>query len=70
MQVRGMRASATYQAEPDIAAWMDTCALNPAQVLPEQRDDPALLAARQRMVHVSEAGMARLTELAELHAAE
>ena len=32
-------AARTYGAEPDIAAWANGCALNPARIEPSQRDD-------------------------------
>src|SRR5207302_2839843 len=40
MQVRGTLAARAYNAEPDIAAWANSCALNPARVEPSQRDEP------------------------------
>src|SRR4029079_11500952 len=48
MQVRSALATRAFGAEPDIAAWASGCALNPARVLPEQRDDPAVQAAVAR----------------------
>lgn len=68
MQVLGARASATFGAEPDIAAWANGCALNPARVLGQQADDPALLAARARLAEASGPGLARLAELAGIAA--
>jgi hypothetical protein len=65
MQVRGARASATFGAEPDIAAWANGCALNPARILASQADDPGLQAARARLAEASAGGLARLAELAE-----
>jgi hypothetical protein len=65
MQVRGARATATYGAEPDIAAWANGCALNPSQVKPDRADDPAVLAARARLAESSAAGILRLAELAD-----
>ena len=64
MQVLGARASATLGAEPDIAAWMNRCALNPSRILDPQLDDPALEAARARLAEASGPGLARLAELA------
>jgi hypothetical protein len=64
MQARGALAVRAYGAEPDIAAWSDTCALNPSRILPAQRDDPAVRAAADRAAAVTPAGLARLTELA------
>jgi hypothetical protein len=63
MQVRGALATRTYSAEPDIAAWADRCALNPARVLPEQRDDPAVQAAAARLGEVAAPGLPALAAL-------
>jgi hypothetical protein len=62
MQVRGTLAARTYGAEPDIAEWANACALNPARVLPSQRDDPAVVAATARLAAVADRGLARLAE--------
>jgi hypothetical protein len=64
MQVRGALATRTYSAEPDIAAWAEGCALNPARVLPEQRDDPAVQAEAARLGEHAPSGLPRLAELA------
>lgn len=64
MQVRGTIASRRYGAEPDIAAWANGCALNPARIEPSRRDDPAVRAAAARVAEHAEAGLARLSELA------
>ena len=64
MQVRGTVAARTYGAEPDIAAWANRCALNPARIEPEHRDDPAVLAATARVAHHAEPGLTRMSELA------
>ena len=65
MQVRGTVATRTYGAEPDIAAWTNGCALNPAKVEPSQRDDPAVLAAGARLADVAEQGLRRMAELVD-----
>ena len=65
MQVRGTAAARSYGAEPDIAAWANGCALNPARVDPSRRDDPAVRAAAARLDGVAERGLARLAELAQ-----
>jgi hypothetical protein len=65
MQARGTQATRTFGAEPDIAAWANGCALNPARVLPEQRDDPAVQAVAARLGEVAEPGLARLSELGQ-----
>ncbi|MFL6206162.1 MAG: NAD(P)-binding protein [Acidimicrobiales bacterium] len=64
MQARGTVAARTFGAEPDIAAWANGCALNPARVLPSQREDPAVQAAAARLAGHAEQGLARLTTLA------
>ena len=63
MQVRGTLASRRFGAETDIAAWANDCALNPARIRPEQRDDPAVKAAAGRVAAHAEQGLARLSEL-------
>jgi hypothetical protein len=65
MQVRGTIAARTYGAEPDIAAWANACALNPARIQPSQRDDPAVQAAAARLSDHAEHGLARMAELAD-----
>jgi hypothetical protein len=64
MLVRGTLAARAYGAEPDIAAWANACALNPAAVRPSQRDDPAVQAAAARLADIAEPGLARMAELA------
>jgi hypothetical protein len=63
MQVRGTVAARSYGAEPDIAAWANRCALNPARIEPSQRDDPAVQAAA-RLADSAERGLTRMAELA------
>jgi hypothetical protein len=65
MQLRGVLATRAYGAEPDIAAWGNGCALNPAKVEPSQRDDPAVRAASARLADHMEAGLVRLAELGQ-----
>jgi hypothetical protein len=65
MQARGTIAARTYGAEPDIAAWANSCALNPARVDPSRRDDPAVRAVTTRLGDCAERGLARLAELAQ-----
>ena len=65
MQVRGTLATRTYGAEPDIAAWANGCALNPARIDPAQRDDPAVQAAAARLAGAAERGLARMGGLAD-----
>jgi hypothetical protein len=64
MQVRGTLAARAYGAEPDIAAWANGCALNPARIDPARRNDPAVLAAAARLTEHAAPGLARLAELA------
>jgi hypothetical protein len=64
MQVRGTVAARTYGAEPDIAAWANGCALNPARIEPSQRNDPEVQAAAARLADGAEHGLARMAELA------
>lgn len=64
MQVRGTTATATYGAEPDIAAWANGCALNPARIQPSQRNDPAVQAAAARLADHAKRGLTRMAELA------
>lgn len=64
MQVRGTIAARTYGAEPDIAAWANGCALNPARIEPSRRDDPAVRTAAARLADHVDRGLARMAELA------
>ena len=64
MQVRGTIAARTYGAEPDIAAWANDCALNPARIGPSQRNDPTVQAAAARLAEHAEHGLTRMAELA------
>ncbi len=64
MQVRGAIASRTYGAAPDIAAWTNACALNPARIEPAQRDDPGVRAATARLAAHAGPGLARMAALA------
>jgi hypothetical protein len=64
MQVRGTIAASRYGAEPDIAAWANRCALNPARIEASQRDAPAVRAAATRLADSAEPGLARMAELA------
>jgi NAD(P)-binding Rossmann-like domain len=66
MQVRGTIAARTYGAEPDIAAWTNGCALNPARIEPAQRNEPAVLAATARLADHAEPGLARMAELGNI----
>jgi hypothetical protein len=64
MQVWGTLAARAYGAEPDIAAWSNECALNPARITPTQRDEPDIRSALARLGEVTDAGLAGLRVLA------
>jgi hypothetical protein len=64
MQVRGTVAAGRYGAEPDIAAWANGCALNPARIDPARREDPLVQSVVARLRGHVDAGLARLAELA------
>jgi hypothetical protein len=63
MQVRGTLATRSYGAEPDIAAWANACALNPARIEPSRRAEPAVQAAAKRLAEVVDRGLAAMTKL-------
>jgi hypothetical protein len=64
MQVRSSLATRSFGAEPDIAAWANGCALNPAKVEPSQREQPEVKAAAARLADVAERGLTRMAGLA------
>lgn len=64
MLARGTVNARTFGAEPDIAAWANGCALNPARIEPSQRDEPSVQAAAARLARVAQHGLARMAELA------
>jgi NAD(P)-binding Rossmann-like domain len=64
MQVRGARASRTFGAEPDIAAWANACDLNPSRLAPSARSEPAVKAAASRLSDAMPLGLDRLAALA------
>jgi hypothetical protein len=64
MLVRGTLAARAYGAEPDIAAWANSCALNPVRIEAAQRDDPAVQAIAARLADHAEPGLTRMAELA------
>jgi hypothetical protein len=64
MQVLGTVAASTYGAEPDIAAWANGCALNPARIDPSRRNDPRVRAEAARLATVVDRGLARMSQLA------
>lgn len=66
MNVLGGRATASFNTEPDIAAWANGAAINPARVPPEYAGSAAFDAARARLQESAGAGLSRLTELCGL----
>ena len=66
MNVMGLRNSASFSSEPDIKAWADSVALNPARVPPDHPGSPALDDALGRLQASLPGGVARLAELGGL----
>jgi hypothetical protein len=64
MNVLGLRNGQSFGAEPDIAAWAASVAINPARVPPGHPGSPELDDALARLAAHTPAGVARLTELA------
>jgi hypothetical protein len=64
MQVRGALASRAFGAEPDIAAWANGCALNPARIEAGRRDEPDVRAAAARLADHIGPGLERMAQLA------
>jgi hypothetical protein len=65
MNVLGMRNTMSFGAEPDIKAWSDRVALNPARIPPEYGASPELDDAVNRLQRHLPAGIARLAELSQ-----
>jgi hypothetical protein len=63
MNVLGSRAAMSFGAEPDIKAWADTVAINPARIPPEHGGSPALDDALERLQAHMGPGLAKLAEL-------
>jgi hypothetical protein len=63
MNVLGMRNSMSFNSEPDIKAWTDRVALNPARIPPEHGGSPELDDAVDRLQTYVEAGLAKLARL-------
>ncbi len=63
MNLRGTRATLSFSAEPDIKAWADGVALNPARLPPEEARSPELTDALQRLRSHLAPGLAGLAEL-------
>lgn len=64
MQVLGARATASFMAEPDIAAWAQSTVLNPARVPPGHQDQPEFVRAVARVKRNAPAGLAKLAAYA------
>ncbi|MGZ4589678.1 MAG: NAD(P)-binding protein [Actinomycetes bacterium] len=65
MNVLGMRNSMSFNSEPDIKAWTDRVALNPARIPPEHGGSPELDDAVDRLQTYVGAGLARLARLSD-----
>jgi hypothetical protein len=63
MNLMGTRATMSFSAEPDIKAWSDQVALNPARIPPGHPGSAALDDARERLAAHVRPGLARLAEL-------
>ncbi|NPC41349.1 pyridine nucleotide-disulfide oxidoreductase [Nocardioides sp. zg-1230] len=63
MNVRGTRASMALGAEPDIAAWADTVAVNPARIPPAYAASEELGRVRERLAASTGPGLEALTRL-------
>ena len=66
MQVLGGRATAAFNAEPDIKEWADCVALNPARVPSDRAGDAALQAAEARLAAAAGPGLEALAGFAGL----
>jgi hypothetical protein len=66
MQALGGRAALAFSAEPDIKAWLDGVALNPARVPPGHAVDGDLAAAAGRLGAAVGTGIAAMAELGGL----
>lgn len=64
MNVVGTRSTMGFSAEPDIKAWADGVALNPARIPPGYPASAALDDARERLGVHTKPALARLAELA------
>jgi hypothetical protein len=65
MTVMGTRASMSFGAEPDIKAWADRVALNPARIPPGHQASAKLDDALARMQSHLDPGLARLEQLSQ-----
>jgi len=65
MQAVGMRNSMSFNSEPDIKAWGDRVALNPARIPPDYPGSPELDAAMDRLQRHAPSGLERMEQLSE-----
>ena len=65
MQAVGMRNSMSFNSEPDIKAWGDRVALNPARIPPDYPGSPELDAAMDRLQRHAASGLERMGQLSE-----
>jgi hypothetical protein len=63
MNALGARATMSFGSEPDIKAWTDQVALNPARIPPEYGGSAELDDALARLQTHMRPGLARLAEL-------
>jgi hypothetical protein len=63
MQVLGFRATTAFNSDPDIKAWANQVALNPARVPPERSESAELATVAARLRSSAEPGMAQMVEL-------
>ena len=63
MNVRGTRAAMAFGAEPDIAAWANTVAVNPSRIPPDHPGSPVLDGVRERLAAATAPGVAALERL-------
>jgi NAD(P)-binding Rossmann-like domain len=63
MNVLGIRNSASFSSEPDIKAWSDRVALNPARIPPEYGRSPELDEVLERLDTYAGPGLAKLAHL-------
>lgn len=68
MNVRGVRNTAAFSAEPDIKQWTDRIAVNPARIPPEHPGSAGLDDALDRLGRYTSPGAARLASLSGLPA--
>jgi hypothetical protein len=66
MQALGGRAAAAFASDPDVKAWADTVAINPARIPADRQGDPDVAAAVDRFRAAAGPGLAKLAELAGL----